>query len=219
MNAQPPSLGRRIWHHIYSRMLTGVVFVVPVILTIWVLQLLYNLLDGPLRSLLNTVLKYTVGWELPSGIGLVLTLLALYVTGVLAANMLGRRFLEFWESLLQRMPVVKGIYNAARQVVRTLSQPQERAFQRVVLIEFPSKGLWTVAFQVGTIQTSDGRQWVRVYVPTTPNPTSGYLQFLPAENVQQTSIPVEEALKMVVSGGILAPERLDMGLSKIDQSP
>lgn len=214
-----PSLGRRLWHHIYSRMLTGVVFVVPVILTIWVLQLLYNLLDGPLRSLLNILLKYTLGWELPSGVGLVLTLLALYVTGVLAANMLGRRFLEFWESLLQRMPVVKGIYNAARQVVRTLSQPQEKAFQRVVLIEFPSKGLWTVAFQVGTIQTSDGRKWVRVYVPTTPNPTSGYLQFLPAENVQQTSIPVEEALKMVVSGGILAPERLDMGLSKIDQSP
>jgi uncharacterized membrane protein len=199
-------------------MLTGVVFVVPVILTLWVLQLLYNLLDGPLRSLLNTVLKYTVGWELPSGVGLVLTLLALYVTGVLAANMLGRRFLEFWESVLQKMPIVNSIYNAARQVVRTLSQPQEKSFQRVVLIEFPSKGLWTVAFQVGTIQTSDGREWVRVYVPTTPNPTSGYLQFLPKENVQFTSIPVDEALKMVVSGGILAPERLDMGLSKIDQS-
>ncbi len=213
-----PSLGRRLWHHIYSRMLTGVVFVVPLILTIWVLQLLYNLLDGPLRSLLNTVLKYTVGWELPSGVGLVLTLLALYVTGVLAANMLGRRFLEFWESLLQKMPIVNSIYNAARQVVRTLSQPQEKSFQRVVLIEFPSKGLWTIAFQVGTIQTSDGRQWVRVYVPTTPNPTSGFLQFLPKENVQFTSISVDEALKMVVSGGILAPERLDMGLEKIDQS-
>jgi uncharacterized membrane protein len=96
------SLGRRIWHHIYSRMLTGVVFVVPVILTIWVLQLLYNLLDGPLRSLLNAVLRYTLRWELPSGVGLVLTLLALYVTGILATNMLGRRFLEFWESLLAR---------------------------------------------------------------------------------------------------------------------
>lgn len=218
MDAQTPSLGRRLWHHIYSRMLTGVVFVVPVILTIWVLQLLYNLLDGPLRSLLNTVLKYTVGWELPSGVGLVLTLLALYVTGVLAANMLGRRLLEFWESLLQKMPIVNSIYNAARQVVRTLSQPQEQSFQRVVLIEFPSKGLWTIAFQVGTIQTSDGRQWVRVYVPTTPNPTSGFLQFLPKESVQLTSIPVDEALKMVVSGGILSPDRLDIGLNKIDQS-
>jgi uncharacterized membrane protein len=213
-----PSLGRRIWHHIYSRMLTGVVFVVPVILTIWVLQLLYNLLDGPLRSLLNAVLRYTLRWELPSGVGLVLTLLALYVTGILATNMLGRRFLEFWESLLTRMPIVNSIYNAARQVVRTLSGPQEKSFQRVVLIEFPSKGLWTIAFQVGTIQTSDGREWVRVYVPTTPNPTSGYLQFLPKENVQFTAIPVDEALRMVVSGGILAPERLDIGLSKIDQS-
>jgi len=213
-----PSLGRRIWHHIYSRMLTGVVFVVPVILTIWVLQLLYNLLDGPLRSLLNAVLRYTLRWELPSGVGLVLTLLALYVTGILATNMLGRRFLEFWESLLTRMPIVNSIYNAARQVVRTLSGPQEKSFQRVVLIEFPSKGLWTIAFQVGTIQMSDGREWVRVYVPTTPNPTSGYLQFLPKENVQFTSIPVDEALRMVVSGGILAPERLDIGLSKIDQS-
>jgi uncharacterized membrane protein len=213
-----PSLGRRIWHHIYSRMLTGVVFVVPVILTLWVLQLLYNLLDGPLRSLLNAVLRYTLRWELPSGVGLVLTLLALYVTGILATNMLGRRFLEFWESLLARMPIVNSIYNAARQVVRTLSQPQEKSFQRVVLIEFPSKGLWTIAFQVGTIQTSDGREWVRVYVPTTPNPTSGFLQFLPKESVQPTAVPVDEALRMVVSGGILAPERLDMGLSKIDQS-
>jgi uncharacterized membrane protein len=202
------SLGRRIWHHIYSRMLTGVVFVVPVILTIWVLQLLYNLLDGPLRSLLNAVLRYTLRWELPSGVGLVLTLLALYVTGILATNMLGRRFLEFWESLLARMPIVNSIYNAARQVVRTLSQPQEKSFQRVVLVEFPSKGLWTIAFQVGTIQTSDGQEWVRVYVPTTPNPTSGFLQFLPKESVRPTAIPVDEALKMVVSGGILAPERL-----------
>ncbi len=216
MDAPTPSLGRRLWHHIYSRMLTGVVFVVPLILTIWVLQLLYNLLDGPLRSLLNAMLRYTLRWELPSGVGLVLTLLALYVTGILATNMLGRRFLEFWESLLQRMPIVNSIYNAARQVVRTLSQPQEQSFQRVVLIEFPSKGLWTIAFQVGTIQTSDGRHWVRVYVPTTPNPTSGFLQFLPKESVQFTSIPVDEALKMVVSGGILAPERL--GLEKIDQS-
>jgi uncharacterized membrane protein len=202
------SLGRRIWHHIYSRMLTGVVFVVPVILTIGVLQLLYNLLDGPLRSLLNAVLRYTLRWELPSGVGLVLTLLALYVTGILATNMLGRRFLEFWESLLARMPIVNSIYNAARQVVRTLSQPQEKSFQRVVLVEFPSKGLWTIAFQLGTIQTSDGQEWVRVYVPTTPNPTSGFLQFLPKESVRPTAIPVDEALKMVVSGGILAPERL-----------
>jgi uncharacterized membrane protein len=202
------SLGRRIWHHIYSRMLTGVVFVVPVILTIWVLQLLYNLLDGPLRSLLNAVLRYTLRWELPSGVGLVLTLLALYVTGILATNMLGRRFLEFWESLLARMPIVNSIYNASRQVVRTLSQPQEKSFQRVVLVEFPSKGLWTIAFQLGTIQTSDGQEWVRVYVPTTPNPTSGFLQFLPKESVRPTAIPVDEALKMVVSGGILAPERL-----------
>jgi uncharacterized membrane protein len=184
------SLGRRIWHHIYSRMLTGVVFVVPVILTIWVLQLLYNLLDGPLRSLLNAVLRYTLRWELPSGVGLVLTLLALYVTGILATNMLGRRFLEFWESLLARMPIVNSIYNAARQVVRTLSQPQEKTFQRVVLVEFPSKGLWTIAFQLGTIQTSDGQEWVRVYVPTTPNPTSGFLQFLPKESVRPTAIPV-----------------------------
>lgn len=212
-----PSLGRRIWHHIYSRMLTGVVFVVPLILTIWVLQLLYNLLDGPLRSLLNAMLRYTLRWELPPGVGLVLTLLALYVTGILATNMVGRRLLEFWESLLQKMPIVNSIYNAARQVVRTLSQPQEKSFQRVVLVEFPSRGLWTIAFQVGMIQTSDGREWVRVYVPTTPNPTSGYLQFLPKENVVFTSIPVDEALKMVVSGGILAPERLDVGLSKIDQ--
>lgn len=216
-----PSLGRRIWHHIYSRMLTGVVFVVPLILTIWVLQLLYNLLDGPLRSLLNTMLQ--LRWErleLPPGVGLVLTLLALYVTGILATNMLGRRFLEFWESILQRMPIVNSIYNAARQVVRALSGPQGKSFQRVVLVEFPSKGLWTIGFQVGTIQTSDGREWVRVYVPTTPNPTSGYLQFLPKENVLFTSISIDEALKMVVSGGILAPERLDMGLTqKVDQNP
>lgn len=214
-----PSLGRRIWHHIYSRMLTGVVFVVPLILTIWVLQLLYNLLDGPLRSLLNAMLRYTLRWELPPGVGLILTLLALYVTGILATNMLGRRFLEFWESLLQKMPVVNSIYNAARQVVRTLSGPQEKSFQRVVLVEFPSRGLWTIAFQVGMIRTSDGREWVRVYVPTTPNPTSGYLQFLPKESVLPTSIPVDEALKMIVSGGILAPERLDFGLSQIEQTP
>ncbi|MDW8141780.1 MAG: DUF502 domain-containing protein [Candidatus Bipolaricaulota bacterium] len=213
-----PSLGRRIWHHIYSRMLTGIVFVVPVILTIWVLQILYGLLDGPLRSLLNLFWRPVFGWELPPGVGLVLTLLLLYGSGVLAANVFGRRLLEFGEALLQRMPLVNSIYNSARQVVRTLSRTEQPTFQRVVLVEFPSKGLWTVAFQVGTIQTSDGREWVRVYVPTTPNPTSGFLQFLPRENVQPTSIPVEDALKMVVSGGILAPERLDTGLSKIDQS-
>lgn len=208
MSAETPV--RRFWRHIYSRMLTGVVFVVPVILTIWVLQIIYGLLDGPLRLLLNLVWRPVFGWELPSGVGLVLTLLLLYGSGVLAANVFGRRFLEFGESLLQRMPLVNSVYNAARQVVRTLSRSEQPAFQRVVLVEFPSKGLWTVAFQVGTIHMGQGRQLVKVYVPTTPNPTSGFLQLLPQENVHPTDISVEDAMKMVVSGGILAPEKINL---------
>lgn len=209
MTPQKSSLGRRLWHHIYSRMLAGLLFVLPVALTVWVLQLLYGFVDGWLRPLLDPILKRAFGWEIPA-VGLIITLFLLYGSGILAANVFGRRLLETWESLLRRLPLVKSIYNASRQVVRALSRSEQPAFQKVVWVEFPSKGLWTVAFQVGKIQTSDGRTWVKVYVATTPNPTSGFLEFYPEDTVQQTDIAVEDALKMIVSGGILSPERIEL---------
>lgn len=210
MGSPAPSLARRIWHHVYSRMLTGVLFVVPVALTLWVLRLLYALLDGPLRSLLNAILTPTVGWGLPPGVGLVLTLLLLYGTGVLAANVFGRQILHFWEGLLTRLPLVKNIYTAAKQVIEMISLPQKAAFKRVVLIEFPRPGLWIVGFQTGTMTNQDGKIYHAVFVPTTPNPTSGYLELVPAEQVRATSLTVEEGIKMIVSGGILSPERIEL---------
>ncbi len=191
-------------------LVTGLLIWVPVAVTLWVLHLIVGTLDQTLNLLPREWRPDQVlGFGIP-GLGVVLSLAILLVTGMLTANVLGQRLLRFWEGLLSRTPVVKSIYSSVKQVSDTLLSDSGQAFRRALLVQFPHQGAWTVAFQTGKPNAGvtdliGGGDYVSVYVPTTPNPTSGYFVMVPVADTRELDMSVDEALKYVISMGVVAP--------------
>jgi len=188
---------------------TGLVILVPLGITIWVLNLVVTTLDQTLLLLPPSV-RTQAPFNIP-GMGVLLTLLIILAVGILARNFIGRRLVLWWEALLGRIPVVSAIYSSVKQVSDTLLSPSGQAFRKPVLVEFPRAGSWTVGFVVGSpgeaLQGPLTGEFASVYVPTAPNPTSGYVLIVPVEQVVDLDISVDEALKFVVSMGVVAPGR------------
>ncbi|MCG8099482.1 MAG: DUF502 domain-containing protein, partial [Candidatus Thiodiazotropha taylori] len=166
------------------------------------------LVDWMDRSLLLLPQAYRpeslLGFHVP-GLGVVLSLVILFITGLVAANLFGRRLVKLWEALVARIPLVRSVYSAVKQLVETMFADNGRSFRKVVLVEFPRRGLWTLAFltneESGPIQEALGRELVSVYIPTTPNPTGGYFVLLPKEEVRELDMSVDDGLKMLLSMG------------------
>ena len=181
----------------------GLLVWVPLGATIFVLKLLIDLF-GNLDSRMSDQLGFTI-----PGIGILLALLVLLGTGLIAANYFGKRFVEFWESLLERIPLVRNIYSAVKRFAEIILSDSSQSFSRVLLIEYPRKGLYSLSFQtsqnLGEIQEKIGDDIVCVFVPTTPNPTSGLILMVPEEDVIELDMNVEDALKMVISLGVVVP--------------
>ena len=190
-----------------SRMTSGVVALVPLVVTIYILRALFALTAGILLPLIDPAVE-SWPWLLRAGLSLAILLVVIYVLGEVAANLLGRRLLTFGEEVLLRVPIVKVVYRASKQVVTAFQKPDSAAFKSVVLVEFPRRGTRAVGFLTSTFTLSDGAVWHSVFVPTTPNPTTGFLQYFPADEVTPTSLTVEEAFKMIMSLGVLTPERM-----------
>jgi uncharacterized membrane protein len=190
-------------------LIAGLLVWVPLGITIWVLVFLVTTLDQTLLLLPESARpERLVGFYIP-GLGVVLSFAILLLTGVVAANLLGARLISFWEGLLGRIPVVKSIYSSVKQVSDTLLSDSGNAFRKALLIEYPYPGSWTIAFQTGTPAASVAGQLagehISVYVPTTPNPTSGYFLMLPKSRVHELDMTVDEALKYIISMGVVAP--------------
>ena len=189
--------------------ITGLLIWIPLVITLWVLDLVVGMLDQSLRLLPP---KYQteawLGFHIP-GLGVVLTLLIVFVTGVFGANLLGAKLVNFWHDILHRIPVVNTIYSSVKQVSDTLFSSGGQAFRRALLIEWPRPGMWTIAFLTGTPGGDVARHlqgdYVSVYVPTTPNPTGGYFVMLPRKDVIELDMSVDDALKYIVSMGVVAP--------------
>jgi len=205
-------------------LVTGLLIWLPLAVTFWVLNLIVGTLDQTLTLLPEHLHpKALFGFSIP-GFGVLLALSILLGTGMLAANVLGQRLLDFWDLLLSRIPVVKSIYSSVKQVSDTLLSDSGNAFRQALLVQFPHQGAWTVAFQTGTPagQVADtlGGEYVSVYVPTTPNPTSGYFIIVRKEDTRALDMSVDEALKYVISMGVVAPPPkspiITPTLSKID---
>ena len=151
-----------------------------------------------------------LGFTIP-GIGILLALLVLFGTGLIAANYFGKRFVDFWESFLERIPLVRNIYSAVKRFVEIILSDSTQSFSRVLLIEYPRKGLYSLSFQtsknLGEIQRRTGEDVVCVFVPTTPNPTSGLILMVPENDVIELDMNVEDALKMVISLGVVVPDQ------------
>lgn len=190
-------------------LITGLLVWVPLVITLWVLGLLVGTMDQTLLLLpaeLRT--ESWLGVHVP-GLGVVLTLLVVFTTGVFAANILGRRLVNFWESMLARIPVVNSLYHGVKQVSDTLFAPGGQAFRKALLVQFPSPGMWTIAFLTGTpggdVANHLKGDYVSIYVPTTPNPTGGYFVMVPRTSVIELDMTVDAALKYIISMGVAAP--------------
>jgi uncharacterized membrane protein len=193
--------------------LTGLAVIVPVGLTIYILVFLIGMMDGLLTLVPQRYHPTALfGFHIP-GLGIVVTILLILVCGLMAQSILGKRIVVFGEGLLDKIPFVRSIHMAIKKIVDSMVFYRSRGFKKVVLVEFPRPGAYTLAFMTGipgqNIQQKTGRRCVSVYVPTTPNPTSGYFILFPEADVIQMDMSVEEAFTLIISCGIVnPPERL-----------
>src|SRR5262249_30180879 len=190
-------------------LITGLLIWVPLVITLWVLNLIVSTMDSTLLLLPESLQPKTwLGFNIP-GLGVLLTLLVLFLSGLFAANIIGQRLVHLGEGMLARIPVVKTIYNSVKQVSDTLFSTQGPAFRKAVFVRFPHNEALTVAFVTGAARGEVGEKLggdcISVYVPTTPNPTSGYFLIVPRSDVIELELSVDEALKYVISMGVASP--------------
>jgi uncharacterized membrane protein len=195
---------------------TGLLILVPLAITIWVLNLIISTMD---QSLLLLPERWrpeaVVGFHIP-GLGTMLTLMVIFLTGLATRNFIGKRIVWAWESLLIRIPVVRSIYSSVKQVSDTLFSSSGNAFRKALLVQYPREGSWTIAFLTG-VPGGDVRNhlqgdYVSLYIPTTPNPTSGFFLMVPRADTIELDMNVDEALKYIVSMGVVAPGHFEKKL-------
>ncbi|MCW5300673.1 DUF502 domain-containing protein [Herbaspirillum lusitanum] len=190
--------------------ITGLLILVPLAITVWVLNLIIGTMDQSLLLLPESWRpEALVGFHIP-GLGTILTLLIIFITGLATRNFIGRQVVSLWEGLLTRIPVVKSIYSSVKQVSDTLFSSSGNAFRKAVLVQYPRQGSWTIAFLTGIpggeVKNHLAGDYVSLYVPTTPNPTSGFFLMVPRADTIELNMSVDEALKYIVSMGVVAPE-------------
>jgi uncharacterized membrane protein len=192
--------------HLRRYFLAGLLLWMPLAVTLWVVTSVFNILDDVLPMALRSEALF--GVHVP-GFGVVMVLITIVFTGFFAANLLGQRLLDAWERLMHRIPLVRSIYSSVKQVSDTILSPNGQAFRQAVLVQYPRQGSWTIAFMTGSpTEEVAGHlpgDCISVYVPTTPNPTSGFFLMMPRSDVVFLSIGVDAALKYVVSMGTVPP--------------
>ena len=191
-------------------LIAGLLVWVPLVITVWVLSFLVGTLDQTLLLLPQTWQPESwLGFYIP-GLGVLLTLAVVLLTGMFAANILGQRLVGVWERFLARIPVVKSVYSSVKQVSDTLFSSSGQAFRKALLVQYPRSGSWTIAFLTGVpggeVADQLAGDYVSVYVPTTPNPTSGFFLMMPRRDVIELDMTVDAALKYIISMGVVPPD-------------
>ncbi|MDD5224063.1 MAG: DUF502 domain-containing protein [bacterium] len=188
--------------------LAGILVTVPVVITIWVIVVFIGWTDNFLDFLPPRFHPHTYipipGW------GIIITVILILFSGIVATNILGKRILSFWDHQVERIPLIRSIYSSVRQLLQSLFLQTDQKFQRVVLIEFPRPGMYTVAFITGKtkqeVLDKTGKRLLNIFYPTTPNPTTGFFIMLPEDEVTELDMSVEDAFKLLISGGFLSEE-------------
>jgi len=189
--------------------ITGLLIWIPLVITIWVLKVIFDALDQSLLLLpIEARTESWLGVHIP-GLGAVLTILVLFVTGVFATNFFGAQLVQLWHAVLHRIPVVNSIYSSVKQISDTLFSSSGQAFRKALLVQWPHPGMWTIAFLTGTpggdVVNHLPADCLSVYVPTTPNPTGGYFVIVQRKDVIELDMTVDQALKYVISMGVVPP--------------
>ncbi|MGD8279599.1 MAG: DUF502 domain-containing protein [Gemmatimonadota bacterium] len=188
-----------------TRIASGLVILIPLVITVAVIRFIFEFTSGILLPVIDPAFA---DWPAlaRAALSVGILLILVYMLGALATNIVGRRVLALGESVVLRVPLVKSVYSVSKQVVAAFQGQGRKAFKAVVFVEFPQPGMRAVGFVTSEVQREDGSVWNTVFVPTTPNPTTGFLQLVPRESLEQTGFTVEEGIKMVMSLGVLIPE-------------
>ena len=201
-----------MFQQIKRHLIAGLLAIVPIALTFWILRFLFRFLD----SFTAPILK-NIGIEIP-GLGIILTLLFIFLLGLFITNVLGKTIFNWGERILTKLPLVNTIYNAVKQITNAFSGKSMKNFKQVIFILYPRKGLWTMWFVTNQSKNESGDEFYHVFVPTTPNPTSGVFIVIPQKDAVHPDISVEEGLKSIISGGIIDPGiSLSTKLPKIEE--
>ena len=198
---------------------TGIMSIIPIYITYWIIENLFLFFSKPGKFIIDQLYKidlfknydFIINFYqyLANLTGFLLTIIFLYILGLIVSNVLGKRLYIFLENVLSKIPIVNKIYSTIKQITNTFSKPNNQAFQKVVMIEYPRKDLWTLAMVTGECKNSDNVKCYKLFVPTTPNPTSGYLIIIDKNNVVESNISVEEGLSIIISGGMVSPEKFN----------
>jgi uncharacterized membrane protein len=191
-------------------LIAGLLVWLPIVVTVLILKFLIDVVDRTLLLLPAMVQPETlIGFRIP-GLGFLLSGVVLLATGMVVTNLLGRNMVKVWESLLARIPVVRAIYSASKQLTETLFSGSGKSFRKVVLVRYPHPGMWTLAFLTGDgmaeANRKTGRDLVNIFVPTTPNPTSGFFLMVAREDMIELDMPVDVGIKLILSAGAVVPE-------------
>lgn len=191
-------------------LIAGLLVWVPLGVTLLVIKLLVDLLDRTVLLLPDRFQPEALfGFKIP-GLGVVISVIIVLATGMIVANLFGRQLVHLWESILARIPFVSKIYTGVKQVLETVLSSQGQAFRKVMLVEYPRRDLWTLAFQSssdsGEAQKKTGKDVINVFIPTTPNPTSGFFIMIPREDAIELDMSVDDGLKMIISAGVVVPQ-------------
>lgn len=210
----------RVLQGIRVAFIAGILVVVPLAATIWVLTLVMGFLEGTVRLLPDAVQpEVLVGQPIP-GLGILLTLSTVILAGALTRSFFGRRLIELYEAMLGRVPIVSSVYQGVKQLTEALFSGREGQFRQVVLVEWPRRGVYAIAFHTGEAFLSvddPDQELVNVFLPTTPNPTSGFYLMLPRSDIRPLDLSVEEAFKLIMSAGIVAPARRLMDTQEVSR--
>ena len=196
---------------IRSWFFTGILVMTPLILTIYVVWAFITFVDNLVVPMVPYYYRPSTYLPFPiPGLGLIIVFLFTTFVGILATGLFGRTLIRLWENILSRMPVVRSVYSAIKQILETVMATQSDAFRQAVLVEYPRKDIWAIGFVTGSTKGEVGenvnKKMVNVFMPTTPNPTSGFLLFFPEKDLIFLKMSVEDALKLVVSGGMVIPK-------------
>lgn len=190
--------------------ITGLLVIVPLYLTVSIFGLIVGYIDSLLQYLPRSLQPDTyLPFHIP-GLGIIFTVLVIFLTGVLATNLLGRKLIEIWDGILAKIPFFRAIYKPIKQFMETFFVAGYSGFRRAVLVEFPSKGIYSIGFLTGVasgeVQTKTSEKVVNIFLPTTPNPTTGFYILIPEKDVIPLEMSVEDAFKLIITGGIIGPE-------------
>ena len=215
-----------MWRKIKLSLVAGMLVLLPLYFTYAILVWLFLLIDGIFNRLATRALVSALNLPLSEdqviyGLGVITLLIVVFVTGWLARNYFGNQLIAWFNALLDRIPLISMIYKTLRQIAEALFSDKREAFQKPVLIEYPRPGLFTLAFKTqntgGAVQQSVGEDCISVFLPSTPNPTTGFLLFVPTSQVREVDLRTEEALKLIISGGVITSDKSSI-LDAVDAS-